>query len=683
MSQSVALTIGVKVIYDGEMWTISAFSGPHLQLTRPGLAPILIRSAELVGAADFRLASDEAPPLEAIGPAFSTLSKEDYESLKEREAHILEMTTGYRRGSAELALPGEPRLAYGPSVSAMMKYQAKAEELGLSVPTIRRMAKRYDEEGPAGLLDNRGQRESSPTGRVDEVWLEIAREVIAEHVDLSQPSKQLIFDRVNARVRARHGKSAPVPSRSAAMRVLKELTRGQQAFAGESAKQKRSIAGRPATPYGHLRAERIGEYVLLDTTKLDVFALDRLTLRWVPLELTIALDLCTRSIVGVRLSPVSTKAVDAALVLFETLTANSRSHTSMGLLPYGGVPKVLLVDSELVDMDSAAGLPGTATETIVIDHGKIYMSEHVRAVCERLGISIQPARVLTSTDKAVVERFFRTLREDLLNALPGYKGPDVYSRGKDAEGQAFYFIDEMEALIRDWLVRRYHTSVHDGVREPSVPRLPLSPNDMWNMRAATHGTLQVPRRADLTLDFLPVAWRTIQHYGVEVNGLRYDGPALEGFRGVSSPYAKQGGKWPIRFDPEDGARVYFQRPDDLSWSQLRWEHAREFTAPFSVEALKYARQLAASEGRHPDDRRALAELLERWDAGLSLNPNERRMALRLAEQRAARVQFSTEADSLSEAKEPIGPPPLSLVGDDDEPEEISADFYADAMGTGR
>jgi hypothetical protein len=32
-------------------------------------------------------------------------------------------------------------------------------------------------------------------------------------------------------------------------------------------------------------------------------------------------------------------------------------------------------------------------------------------------------------DKGPVERFFRTLREDLLQALPGYKGPDIFSRG--------------------------------------------------------------------------------------------------------------------------------------------------------------------------------------------------------------------------------------------------------------
>jgi len=36
----------------------------------------------------------------------------------------------------------------------------------------------------------------------------------------------------------------------------------------------------------------------------------------------------------------------------------------------------------------------------------------------QLGISVQPARPYTPTDKAPVERFFRALREDLLQTLP-------------------------------------------------------------------------------------------------------------------------------------------------------------------------------------------------------------------------------------------------------------------------
>jgi len=46
-------------------------------------------------------------------------------------------------------------------------------------------------------------------------------------------------------------------------------------------------------------------------------------------------------------------------------------------------------------------------------------------------------------------RFFRTLSEGLLAALPGYKGPDVYSRGADPEGCAYFFTGELSFWIAD------------------------------------------------------------------------------------------------------------------------------------------------------------------------------------------------------------------------------------------
>jgi len=49
--------------------------------------------------------------------------------------------------------------------------------------------------------------------------------------------------------------------------------------------------------------------------------------------------------------------------------------------------------------------------------------------------------------------------------------------------------------------------------------------------------------------------------------------------------------------------------------------------------LKYARRIAAETHRFPDTKRALIELLERWGAGLTEDRTERRMAVRLSQDR--------------------------------------------------
>jgi len=288
--------------------------------------------------------------------------------------------------------------------------------------------------------------------------------------------------------------------------------------------------------------------------------------------------------------------------------------------------------------------------------------------------------------KAALERFFRTLREQLLAALPGYKGPDVYRRGKNPEQQAFYFLHELEQIVLQWTAECYHRQPHDGLCLPEVPGLQLSPLEMFAHGAARAGFLQVPARPDLVFDFLKVEWRTIQHYGVEIRGLRYDGPALNGHRNETSPYGgEHAGLWPLRVDPGDVSRVWFQDPDDSSWHALDWEHAGALGAPFSSEALDYARQLAAATHRFPDTRRALAELLEQWGSGLAGGRAGRRMALRLSEQRLrlvppppAEAPGAPELSSHHEGGDGAsGGTRLPGQEHGDEP----GDFYADAMET--
>ena len=688
---AVTLEVGVRLAHDGELWTVVAMEAGCVLLAGPRGACKRVQTATLLADTSTRVIGGNEAVLPPMGSVLDDLSEVEATQLTERLGHVREVLTGYRSGSAELAEPGEPRPGYDPSLLLADRYKTKSAEVGVTVRTLERWVAVVREAGPVGLVGRRSARRADPLARVDARWVAMCRTVLAEHVDASRPTKQLLLERVAARLEAEHGPGVvPVPGPKKARVALAELTRGSNAFVGAT-KQKRSIATRPSGVYGRLRATRPGEYLLLDTTPLDVFAMEPLTLRWVRLELTIAMDLFSRAICGLRLSPMSTKAVDAAVLLFETLTPESRRSTGSGLLPYGGLPDVVVVDAESAEFANASsGLPGVAAETLVVDHGKIYLSEHLLGVCERLGIGVQPARPLTPTDKAACERFFRTLREGLLVALPGYKGPDVYSRGADPEGCAYFFIDELEAIIREWTADIYHRRPHEGLVEPAAPGVELSPGEMFEAGLARTGRLRIPAYPGLVFDFLPTAWRTIQHYGVELHGLRYNGPALTPYRNRTSPFTGvHAGRWPIRFDPDDISRVYFCDPADNAWHTLIWEHAPEVPVPFSAETLAYAKRLALVSGRHLDERRALAELLDRFDAGLVRNPVERRLALRASEQRQARLAAAAGTGEMAEVvtlpSVAAVTEQMGLVGDDDRPEDLDDslsddEFYADAFG---
>uniref|UniRef100_A0AAU2VBR9 Helix-turn-helix domain-containing protein n=1 Tax=Streptomyces sp. NBC_00003 TaxID=2903608 RepID=A0AAU2VBR9_9ACTN len=632
----------MRLVYDGEHFTIAEIQGRRVLLQQTGAdgraAWRQVDIAVLLNDASTDFLTPAPPAQAATAVVLGGLDEDADAELEGRLQHVQEVRTGYQLGSEALALPGEPRAAYGPGTPWMRRYQAKAKELGVDPATVRRWVAQVNRDGPAGLVRKRGG--GSLLERADTRWVDMARSVLASQVPSSRPVKNLTLIEIEERCAAQYGRGVVrLPGRTTGYALLGELSAGTNAFTG-STKGKRSIANRPKGAYGRLRATRPGEYVILDTNSLDVFAMEPVTCRWVRCELTVAMDLYSRCITGLRLTPVSTKSVDVAGVLYETVrprpgpAGHGPDGDRPGALPYAGVPSVVLLDPDrLVDRDGKHLLPTVAAETIVYDHGKIYLSHHIASVCTKFGISLQPARPYMPTDKPI-ERWFKTLNEGLLAALPGYKGSDVHSRGLDVEEETFFFLDELEAIIREWITTVYHRRIHKGLTVAEIPGLDLCPLDMFEHGLHRAGPLRIPARPGLAYEFLEEQWTTIQHYGVQVNTLRYNGDALGGYRNQRSPYrGAHDGLWPVMIDRDDIRHVYFQDPKTRHWHTLTWEHAPALDGPASLEALTYARRLAVKTHRFPDTKRALVELLERWGAGLTRDRAERRMAARLSAER--------------------------------------------------
>jgi transposase InsO family protein len=693
--------VGTRVIMDGETAEIvelTATQAGNEVILKDSRGRILrISQRELLFSDRIRVIPDtDRPagddPYETAGTVLGRLAPSERARVAERAAHVEEVLTGYRSGSPELAGPGEPRPEYNPALLYTERYAAKASELGITTRTLARWVRDYRVAGQAGLAGTEIQG-AGPLGKADPRWVETALEVMADHTQESTMTKAIIVDRTAARLETRYGPGVVrLPSQTSAYRYLDELDHRVPTFGGSS-KRRREMADRPRKTYGRLRPVRPGEYLLLDTTRSDVFGLDPRTMRWVQAEITVAMDWYTRCVTGLRVTPVSTKAVDVNGVLYRTFRPRpvGRNWPSHAVWPEHGLPRKVLIDKDAWTQQPQAAGPALVPETIVIDHGKVYVSAHVTSVCRRMGISIQPARVRTGSDKGPVERFFRTLREGLLEALPGYKGPDVYSRGLDPEGAAFLFLDELEAIIAEWIAVVYHHRPHHQLVDPHLPGLKLSPSMMFEHGVARAGYVEVPRDPDLGFEFLNVKYvPKIHHYGVELNRCRYNGDGLDGLRETTSPYLGDAkGGWPIHFDPDDISRVYFRRPKERTWHALVWEHAPMLDAPFSLEALDFARRAAAAKYKYPDDRLALSDLLKRWNMGLDMDRSERRMALRIAREDAAIelpdlgdqsvLQLASVRKILEASGDPVettedepasAEPQDAEAGDDDDPEEL-------------
>jgi transposase InsO family protein len=678
MARREKLEVGSRIWWDGEAWKISGFFAGEVELLGDrGKARVHLPA--LTETEDFRVLScgaeiDHRPE----EPAFiNDLPEAERQAAVSLERHLLEAVTGFRLGHESLALKGEPREDYDPELNSVrQRMSRKAKELGVSWRTLWRHKENYEKRGLIGLIDERKITATKAFPKVDDRVKLALQRVLDELTDESNVTKENVARRVRRQLALTYpGVEVPLPSRNTFSKLIDRLAAGRGLFG--AAKARRSISNRPATPYRRFAPVRPGEVVLIDSTPLDAYAIDPVTFRWVQVQLTVALDLFTRSLVGWRFTPVSTKRVDAALLLYDVLhpKAMRRGWPESARWPYVGVPEAVVLELVGEDEleDGVAGIPFVNPETVWVDRGRVFLSRAFKDACLRLGVDLQLARPYTPTDKAHVERVFRTIREKFVMDLPGYKGPDLFSRGRDVENQAFYFIDEIEALFAEWVATYWQRRSHEGLELPALPRMKLSPNDMYEEGLMRAGFVYVLPEPSLYFELLPTEWRLINHYGIELGGLIYDSEVLAEYRNVPSPYlGVHQGKYPIRFDPRDLSEVFFFDVELGEWQAIPRRGAGAVNRPFNDATLSYAKSLVLARGENvrsnQEVERALDELLGRMTA-MALDGRKER---KLAAVRAVRTMEAAKEKALAAPKRQDQAMPAP-----DEPADFDDLFTAD------
>ncbi|MGI5238708.1 integrase [Dactylosporangium sp. CA-139066] len=604
-----------------------------------------------------------AAPRPDPGPLLDALPEDQRAAVRAMQAHLLEMTTGFRTGLAASAQPDEPRVEYHPSLPLRARVQAKATELGCGPSVVWKRLRQWRAHGLAGLIDGRTVRLSNPLGGADPRLIEaILAQHAAAEVDDSTGDLARLRRRVQRRLDGLHGPgvvTVPPPStfnRYAAAALPGRYTTG-------AATTRRSADNQPDKVYGVITASRPGEIVMLDTSWLDVLAYDPELDTTLSVEITIAVDVCTRSLLAWRLNPKGTKAVDAGLVIADALTPepmrpgwpDSVRHAMLRL----ACQPLLSQDERFA---AAAARPVIFPETIIIDHGKAFASETVKNVCRRYGITVQDARKYQPTDKPQVEAAFRTIRSQFAQHVAGYKGYSVAHRGRDVAAVARWTIEELEEFFAQYVVMVYQRRRHTGLVLPGFPQLSLSPNDAYRTAVAVAGYVAAPADAGLFLELLPIAWCTIQHYGVQHKYLRYNGKVLRKYRGMDYPFHQRHqkpetrDKWPVRIDPRDLTQAYFHDPFTDAWHTLRWNYALRGTEPFTDVTLHQVKKELAARGRDPADEQeiaaALLDLQNRTDAPEAATAAHRRARARDTERARTAARDRARADVIDADPDP-------------------------------
>jgi putative transposase len=669
------LAAGDEVEVGGSAFTVTALAAGTVALTGVTGEVTAVPAAALLTDPSFAIRGPSRPraPLPGRG-LLEGLPEQVLARAEWWEQHLLEVLTGTPPGlpdtvgdvgnggptSTRSAAGGgasRTRLDPGPGslrqreLNKVAELQAAGEPVSLA--TFGRMRRRYQREGLLGLVDGRLIR--APVNAVDPRLRAAVERAVAAETDRSTGTVTRLRRRVEHLLRSEYGvdPAEVMPPRSSFYRLVRQLSTGRHTFG--SAATRRSLAQRPDGPFGAVTVLRPGEWMHIDSTPIDVrVVLDDGTVDRA--ELTWMIDIATRSLPAAVLRP-TTKAVDASLLLARSVTPEPMRpgwtdalRMSRSVLPH---QRLVGLDERL---EHAAARPVIVPETIVVDHGKVYLSAAFRAACRAMGVNVQPTHTGSPWEKGVVERSFASVATLFSQYVAGYVGRNVDRRGKNTGAEAVWSLVELQDLLDEWIVAHWQNRPHDGLRHPLTPGAAMTPNEQYAALLEIAGYVPVPLGGDDYVELLPATWRVINAYGVKINHRTYDCAALNPYRRQPSGVTAHHGQWEVHHDPYDVTRIWVRNHHDGGWITVPWTHLRSSPAPFGEQAWAQARDILVRRGHDATDEAEVAAaviaLLDRAGGGPEPASGKQEKA---AAKRDRRVAARTRATSTPTGPRPTGP----------------------------
>ncbi|TFC32193.1 hypothetical protein E3O53_01420 [Cryobacterium sp. TMT2-18-3] len=296
------------------------------------------------------------------------------------------------------------------------------------------------------------------------------------------------------------------------------------------------------------------EQVQTDHTVIDVIVVDERERQPIGRPyLTVAIDVCSRSLVGMVVTLEAPSAVSVGLCLAHAATDKRPWLESLGVdasWPMSGKPRQLYLDN--------------ASE---------FKSEALRRGCEQHGIELAYRPPGRPHYGGIVERVIGTAMQQV-HELPGTTFSNPVARGRyDSERMAMLTLGELEK----WLalaVASYHGSIHGTLGQ--------TPTGRWAEGVAATGMpAVVSNPTAFLIDFLPVVRRTLTRTGFVIDHVHY-------FANTLKPWISRRNTldaFLIQRDPRDLSRIWVLDPDGHVYVEVPyrtmanpvvslWEHQR-------------------------------------------------------------------------------------------------------------
>jgi putative transposase len=427
---------------------------------------------------------------------------------------------------------------------------AAAAELGCSRAQIYVLLSRYlTDPRLTSLLPRRRGPERGGSRLMSEVDALIDEAIEAEYLTQQRPR---IADLVIEVRRRCHALGLEAPGRKAIRARVRWKAPREIVKRREGRKAARD---RFAPAIGSLEAPWPLSLVQIDHTLVDVIVVDSVTRA--PIQrpwLTLAIDVCSRCVLGFHLSLEPPSATSVALCITHAV-----------------LPKQQWLTERKVDAQwPMHGL----LARLHLDNAKEFHSEALRRGCEQYGIAIDYRPVRTPHYGGHVERLIGTMMGKI-HLLPGTTFSDVRAKGDlDPQRSAAMTLEELERWLAHAITGIYHRTLHRS--------LDVTPLAAWERGIVGDATgpgcgdpVQVSDPRRFLIDFLPIERRLIRREGVALHSIHYWSDILAVWIGEQE-------KRIVRYDPRDLSRIYLLAPDgnyyDLAYRDVRrppislWEH---------------------------------------------------------------------------------------------------------------
>lgn len=499
------------------------------------------------------------------------------------------------------------------------KLREAAEKLGISLRSVQRLVKRWEQEGLASIA--RDSRRDKGRHRIGNDWEEF---ILKTYKDGNKGSKRMTPKQVALRVQAKArelGDDQP-PHYRTVLRVLDPIIARQ-----EKAKSIRSPGWRGSTLALKTRqgediaVEYSNQVWQCDHTRVDVLLVDQygelLSRPW----LTTVIDTYSRCIMGINLGFDAPSSQVVALALRHAI-----------------LPKRYGAEYKLHCEWGTYGKP----QHFYTDGGKDFRSNHVQQIGTDLGFLCHLRD--RPSEGGIVERPFRTLNEQLFSTLPGYTGSNVQERPEETETDARLTLRDLDHLIVRFICDRYNQSLDARM------------GDQTRFQRWESGLPKVPdaieeRHLDSCL--MKASRRTIQRGGyLQFENLMYRGEYLAGYAGETVS---------IRFDPNDITTLLVYRPENHRDVFLARAYAQGLeTEQLSLEEAKASSRRIRSAGKALSNEAIHQEVLER-DALTSSKKSRKQR------QKDEQTRVRSQTDSKEKA---VIPPSIELSAEEAQPEPV-------------